>query len=120
MPKVLCSKFQSRSIKIEDFKINPINLLTLSTPREGVTILNLLLGMSYNTPKMLCSEFQSRSIKIEDFCRDRVSEGKLDLQSIKIKDFKINPINPFNPISTKKESGNVELENFKLIMRNVL
>ena len=51
--------------------------------------------MSYNMPKMLCSEFQSHSIKI--------------------KDFKINPINPFNPISTKGGS-----ENFKPITRNVL
>ena len=44
-------------------------------------IVNLLLGMSYNMPKMLSSEFQTCSIKIEDF--------------------KIIPINPFNPISTK-------------------
>ena len=51
--------------------------------------------MSYNMPKMACSEFQ--------------------IHSIKIKDFKINPINPFNPISTKGGSTN-----FKPITRNVL
>ena len=51
--------------------------------------------MSYNMPKILCSEFQSNSIKI--------------------KDFKINPINPFNPISTKGGS-----EYFKPITKNVL
>ena len=39
-------------------------------------------------PKMLSSEFQTCSIKIEDF--------------------KINPINPFNPISTKMESGTIK------------
>ena len=49
-------------------------------------MLNLLLQMSYNMPKMLSSEFQTCSIKIEDF--------------------KINPINPFNPISTKEGSEN--------------
>ena len=58
-------------------------------------IKNLLLKMSYNMPKVFSSEFQSNSIKIEDF--------------------KINPINPFNPISTKGGS-----ENFKPITRNVL
>ena len=62
---------------------------------RGVKMLSLLLEMSYNMPKMLCSEFQSNSIKI--------------------KDFKINPINPFNPISTKGGS-----ENSKPITRNVL
>ena len=46
-------------------------------------------------PKVFSSEFQSNSIKIEDF--------------------KINPINPFNPISTKGGS-----ENFKPITRNIL
>ena len=30
-------------------------------------MLNLLLKMSYNMPKMLSSEFQTCSIKIEDF-----------------------------------------------------
>ena len=58
-------------------------------------ILNLLLEMSYNMPKILWSKFQRYSVKVEDF--------------------KINPINPFNPISTKGES-----ENFKPITRNVL
>ena len=56
---------------------------------------NLLLGMSYNMPKMLGSKFQSHSIKIDNF--------------------KISPINPFNPISTK--GGN---NNFEPITRNVL
>ena len=51
--------------------------------------------MSYNMPKVFSSEFQSKSIKIEDF--------------------KINPINPFNPISIKGGS-----ENFKPITRNIL
>ena len=58
-------------------------------------ILNLLLQTSYNIPKMLSSEFQTCSIKIEDF--------------------KINPINLFNPISTKEGSTN-----FKPITKNVL
>ena len=82
MPKILGFKFQSHSIKIEDFKINPINLLTLLAPRGGVKMLNLLLGMSYIMLKMLSSEFQSHSIKIEDF--------------------KLIAINPFNPISIKR------------------
>ena len=51
--------------------------------------------MSYIMPKMLSSEFQSHSIKIEDF--------------------KINPINSFNPNNTKGGS-----ENFKPITKNVL
>ena len=51
--------------------------------------------MSYNMPKMLSSEFQTCSIKSEDF--------------------KINPINHFNPISTKEGS-----ENLKRIPRDVL
>ena len=46
-------------------------------------------------PKMLSSEYQSHNIKIEDF--------------------KINPINPFNPISTK---GGIKF--VKPITRNVL
>ena len=48
-------------------------------------------------PKLLCSEFQSNSIKIEDF--------------------KINPINPFNPNET---NGGVGSEKFKTITRNIL
>ena len=51
--------------------------------------------MSYTMPKVFISEFQSNSIKIEDF--------------------KINPINPFNPISTKGRNTN-----FKQITKNVL
>ena len=51
--------------------------------------------MSYNMPEVFSSEFQSNSIKIEDF--------------------KINPIKPFNPISTNEGS-----ENVKPITRNVL
>ena len=46
-------------------------------------------------PKMISSEYQSHSITI--------------------KDVKMNPINPFNPISTK---GGIE--NFKPITKNVL
>ena len=46
-------------------------------------------------PKVFGSEFQSNRIKIEDF--------------------KMNSINPFNPISTKRRN-----ENFKLITRNFL
>ena len=92
MSMMFNSKFHSHSIKIEDFKINPFNLLTLLAPRGGVKILKDFLEISY---KMLRSEFHSHSIKIEDF--------------------KINPINPFNPISTKGGSENVEP-----ITRNVL
>ena len=58
-------------------------------------MVNVLLGISYNKPKMESPEFWSHSIKIQDF--------------------KINPINPFNPISIKGGS-----ENFKAITRNVL
>ena len=76
MPKMLGSKFQSHIIKIEDFKINPINTYN--------PILKLLLVMSYIMSKMLSSEFKSHSIKIEDF--------------------KINPIKLFNPIGTKRGS----------------
>ena len=96
MPKILGFKFQSHSIKIEDFKINPINLLTLLAPRGGVKILYLFLGMSYIMPKKLSSEFQGHSIKIENF--------------------KINPINPFIPNKTKGGGNKI----FKPIARNVL
>ena len=71
---MLSSKFQSPSIKIDDFKINPINPFNPISTKGGVKILSLLLGMSYNVPKMLSSKFQSPSIKIEDICRDRVRE----------------------------------------------
>ena len=96
MPKKLSSEFQSHSIKIKNFKINPINPFNPNKTKggEGVNILNVILGMSYNLPKALTSEYQSPSIKIDDF--------------------KINPFNPFNPISTKGGSQNV-----KLITRNV-
>ena len=56
-------------------------------------IKNLLLEMSYNMPKMLRSKFQSHSIRIEDFT--------------------INPLNPFN---NKAGAGG----HFKIIARNVL
>ena len=79
---MLSYKFQSDSIKIEDFKINPINPFNpIGTKGGGVNILNLLLGMSYNMPKMLCSEFQSPSIKIEDVRRDGVTERRRDGKS---------------------------------------
>ena len=52
--------------------------------------------MSYIMPKKLSSEFQGHSIKIENF--------------------KINPINPFIPNKTKGK-GN---KNLKPIARNVL
>ena len=67
-------------------KSSPLIPVTLIAPRVRVQILNILLEMSYDMPKMLSSELQSHSIKI--------------------KDFKINPINPFNPISTKEGSEN--------------
>ena len=95
MPKMSSSEFQSHSTKIEDFKINPINLFNPISTKGGSENLSLFLGMSYNMPKMLCSQFQSYSIKIEDF--------------------KINPLNPFNPTSTKG-GGDI----FKSITANVL
>ena len=68
---MLSSEYQSHSIKIENFKINPINPFnSIRTKGGGSKHLNLLLGVSYNMPKMVGSEFQSLSIKIEDFCRD--------------------------------------------------
>ena len=51
--------------------------------------------MSYNIPMMIRSKFQSHRIRIEDF--------------------EMNPINPFNPISTKGGS-----EMFELTTRIVL
>ena len=76
MPKIFCSEFQSNSIKIEDFKINPINHFNLiSTKGGGVNILSLFLGMSYNMPKMLSSKFQSPSIKVDKYAPWQ-SEGK--------------------------------------------
>ena len=53
-----------------------------------MTILNVILGMSYNLPRALTSEYQSPSIKIEDF--------------------KVNTFNPFNPISCKGGSENLK------------
>ena len=64
---MLNSEFQSPSIKIQDSKLILLIILTLLEPREGVKILNVSLGMSYNIPKILSSEFQSCSIKIEEF-----------------------------------------------------
>ena len=73
---MLSSKFQSHSIRFEDFKINPINPVNPITTKRGSKHLNLLLGMSYNVPKMVGSEFQSPSIKIDDVClREGVSDG---------------------------------------------
>ena len=66
IPKVFSSEFQSNSIKIEYFKIYPINPFNPISTKEGVKILSLLLGMSYNMPTMLSSKFQNPSIKIED------------------------------------------------------
>ena len=67
IPKMLSSKFQTCSIKIEDLNINPLNPFNpISTKGEGVEHLKLLLGMSYNMPKMLSSEIQSPIIKIQD------------------------------------------------------
>ena len=68
IPKKLSSEFQIHSIKIENFKINPINPFKPIKTKGGVKIKNLLLGMSYNMPKVLCSDFQSHSIIIEDIC----------------------------------------------------
>ena len=56
-------------------------------------MLNLILGISYNMPKIVALKFQSHSIKI--------------------KDFKINTYNLFNPISTK---GGVKMLNLLLQM----
>ena len=64
MHKMLSSEVQSHSIKIENFKINPINPFNPISIKGGVKMLNLLLGMSYNMPKMLSSKFQSHNIKI--------------------------------------------------------
>ena len=63
-------------------------MLTLLAPRGRVTILNVILGMSYNLAKTLTSEYHSPIIKIEDF--------------------KINTHNHFNPISTKGGIENVK------------
>ena len=68
IPKMLSSKFQSNSLKIEDFKINPLNTFNPISTKEGVKILNLLLVMSYNMPNRAGAKFQSLSIKIEDIC----------------------------------------------------
>ena len=35
MLKMVSSKFQSKIIEIEDFKINPVNPFTLTAPRRG-------------------------------------------------------------------------------------
>ena len=56
MSKILISQFQSYSIKFHNFKINPINSFNhISTKREWVKIVILLLGISFNMPKMLGS-----------------------------------------------------------------
>ena len=48
MSKMVCCKFQSNSIKVEDFKSNPINPFNpISTKGGGVQISNLLQGLSY-------------------------------------------------------------------------
>ena len=43
IPMVFSSEFQCKSIKIEDFEINPINLLILISTEGGIEILSLLL-----------------------------------------------------------------------------
>ena len=53
MPMKFSSEFQSCIIKIENFKINPINPFNPISTKGGVKILNLLLRMSYNMPKMV-------------------------------------------------------------------
>ena len=82
MPKNWSSVLQSHSIKIEDFKINPINPFNPNKSSGGVKIKNLLLGISCNMPKMLCFEFQSCSIKIEDIClREWGTEGHREVKT---------------------------------------
>ena len=83
LPKALTSKYQSPSIKIEDFKIKSLNPFNPISTKGGVKILSLLLGMSYNMPKILSFKFQSQSIKIEDF--------------------KVNPINFLTLITPREE-----------------
>ena len=61
---------------------------TLIACRGGSENFELITGMSYDFPNMISSEFWSNGIKIEDL--------------------KINPINPFNSISTKGWSQNVK------------
>ena len=73
-------------------------LLILLVPRKGEKMSNLLLRISYNRPKMLSSKFQSNIIKI--------------------KDFKINPINTINHINPIFTIG--ESKNSKPIPRNVI
>ena len=85
MPKMFSSEFQSNSITIEDFKINPITPYNPISTKGVLKIQNLFLGMSYSMPKMLSSKTQSHSFKIEDFKSDH--------------------INPFNLISTKRGGG---------------
>ena len=91
---MLSFEFQSHSITLIISRLTLFILLTLLAQREGVNIKNLLLGRSSNTPRILTSKYQYQSIKIENI--------------------KINPMNPFNPISTKRGS-----ENLKPISRNV-
>ena len=69
MLNILGFTFDSHSIKIKYFKINPINTFSpISTEGGvGVQILDLLVGMFYNMPKVLSYKFQSHSIKIENF-----------------------------------------------------
>ena len=55
MPNMFSSEFQSNSIKIKDFKINPINHFNPISTKGGVKIINLLIRMSHNMPKMLGS-----------------------------------------------------------------
>ena len=45
---MLSFNFQSDSLKIEDFEINPINHLILSATGGKINFQNLLLGKSYN------------------------------------------------------------------------
>ena len=64
---MLWFKFQSDSLKIEVFEINPITTFNpVSTKKEGKK-LNLLLRKSYNLFKILYFKFQSRSIIIWEF-----------------------------------------------------
>ena len=81
MPKMSSSEFQTCSIKIEDFKINPINPFYPISIKGGSEDFKCITKMYYNMPKKLRSEYQSHRIKIEDL--------------------EINTFNPFNPISTK-------------------
>ena len=118
-------KFQSPTLKIEDFKINHINTVNPNSNKgEALFFKNLSLGQSFNKSYMLCFKFTVLALKLRIFKltlltlltllatksrliflnlflgksqnQSQMLSFKFQSPSFKIEDFQINPINPIS------------------------